>query len=417
MPKKQIAIDPNAVSLFVNEPNPLYFVNLFAEERIVVNQGGTYSSKSYSIMQVLLTLACSELSKNIVVAGFSIPKLKEDVMKIAASIVAENPVIRRYVKSFHIQDRRYEFITGSTIEFKSYEDAEGAKGGKFDYLYISEATRFDFATCEILIRNCIKKVFIDYNPSFRFWVHDILLVRKKQYPSVRVVRSWHEHNNYLSDDKHREIESIEDPEMWKVYARGLTGKLKGLVFSWEVVDEFPTKKVKEVIWGIDWGYTSDPTAICRIACMEDGSFVCDEVLYVPMGELQGEPTSYLIYQLEQGGYREEPVYADHDQEMIINMRRGGVMVYPAEKGVGAELNRVLHVKTKRVKVTARSKNLRRELMMYKFVEVDGMVTNRIVKGNDHAIDSCTMAIYTHRHRGVLIEEFEEALREESESTS
>jgi hypothetical protein len=43
--------------LFVNKPNPLYEANYLATERIVINQGGTYSSKSYSIMQVLVTMA------------------------------------------------------------------------------------------------------------------------------------------------------------------------------------------------------------------------------------------------------------------------------------------------------------------------------------------------------------------------
>lgn len=394
-----------AVNLFEREPNVLYYHNYLARERIVVNQGGTFSSKSYSIMQVLFTIACSSRGEYIVVAGETIPKLKDDVMKIASSIVSENSAVKIFIKNFNIQDRRYEFTTGSVIEFKSYEKVEDAKGGKYDYLYISEATRFDYSTAEILIRNCQKKVFIDYNPTFRFWVHDILLERKKQYPSVLTLRSWHIHNNYISEEKHKEIESIEDPEMFRVYARGLTGRLKGAVFSWGIVKEFPSVLdlgvdlyVIDVIWGIDWGYTSDPTAITRVALMSDGSYIVDEIFSLPLGEIAGEPTSHLIGIMERHGYKSEMVYADHDKELITRMRRAGVMVYAAEKGNDAELNRVLYCKSRNIRVTARSHRLRDELTKYRFIEVDGELTNRIVKGNDHLIDSATMAIYTHRHR-------------------
>lgn len=378
--------------LFEKKPNPLFYVNLTASERVVVNQGGTFSGKSYSIMQVLVALACSEIGRVIVVAGATIPKLKDDVMKITAEIVNENPNVKRFVKNFNIQDRRYEFTTRSTIEFKSYEDAEDAKGGKFDYLYISEATRFEYATCEILIRNAKYRVWIDYNPTARFWVHDILLVKKKQYPSVRMVRSWHEHNLYLSEEKHREIESIEDPDMWKVYARGLTGKLAGLVFRWSSVEKMPVEGVAEVIWGLDFGYTQDPTALTKVACMKDGSYVVQELTY------QAGIASEDIYMIARkfGYYHDEPIYCDHDKEQIRQLRRLGALALPAEKG--EVLNGILYLKQQDIRYTADSLNLANELMRYKFIEVNGMATNKPIDAWNHQIDSCRYAIYSHRNR-------------------
>lgn len=380
--------------LFERKPNPLYYANLMERSRVVINQGGTFSSKSYSIMQVLNTLAVSEFNLQITVAGVSIPKLKDDVMKIQAELVATNPNLARYVKAFNIQDRVYKFTTGSQIEFKSYEDAEMAKGAKMDYLYVSEATRFDYETFDILNRNAKVRTWIDYNPTRRFWVHDILLVNREQYPSVRLIRSWHEHNNYLSEEKHAEIERIQDPEMWKVYARGLTGKLSGLVFRWTAVHDWPTVGVAEVIWGIDWGYTNDPTVLTRVAVMQDGEYVVQELTYTP-----GLSSEVLEAVLRENGYHgEQPVYCDHDKEMILRLRRLGVLALPAEKGAQSILNRILYCKQKVIRYTIGSKNLANELGRYKFKEVDGVATNTPIDDWNHAIESATYAVFTHRNR-------------------
>jgi phage terminase large subunit len=346
-------------------------------------------------MQVLATIACSQLNVDIIIAGSTVPKLKEDVMKIMAQLVMGNKNLRKFVKSFNIQDRKYVFTTGSTMEFKSYEDAEMAKGGKHHYLYVSEATRFDYATFDILNRNTSIRTFVDYNPTFRFWVHDIVLTNKVQYPSTRMIRSWHEHNRYISQDKHDEIERISDKDMWRVYARGLTGKLSGLVYSWAEIEEFPMVGVREVIWGIDWGYTNDPTALTKIACMEDGTYVVEELTYTA-----GIHEDVLTHIMKENGYStEQAVYCDHDKDMVYRMRLNGVMALPAEKGAGSILNGVLYVKQKTVRYTKRSRNLAMELGKYRFVEIDGQNTNKVVDEFNHVLDSCRMALYSHRYRG------------------
>ena len=352
------------------------------------------SSKSYSIMQVLVTMALENKGWEIVVAGSTIPKLKEDVMKIMAQIIIGNPNVRKFVKSFNIQDRRYVFTTGSSMEFKSYEDAEMAKGGKHDILYINEATRFDYATFAILNRNSRIRTFIDYNPTFRFWVHEIVLKNKVEYPSVKLLRSWHEHNLYISQEKHDEIERIQDKDMWRVYARGMTGKLSGLVYSWAEIEEFPKNDVREIIWGIDWGYTNDPTAITKVACMNDGTFVVEELSYTA-----GLDSSIVAHLMREQGYTsEQAVYCDHDREMIYKLRLEGVIGLPAEKGAGSILNGVLYLKQKTIRYTKVSKNLKMELGKYRFVEINGENTNKMMDEWNHCMDSIRMAIYSHRNR-------------------
>jgi phage terminase large subunit len=393
---------------FEQEPSPLYYANLLAKETVVVNQGGTSSSKSYSLMQALLVLLVTQRNIQIMVVGATIPKLKEDVMRIAAEIIVRNPHIRRYIRGYNIQDRIYTSVRGGFLEFKSFEDREQAKGAKYDIIYINEATRIDYWIFWELYMRTKVRIYMDYNPTFKFWVHEILLRENAEYmqalvdgvdyktifKSVKMIRSWHVHNPYLPDEQRDRIESIRDKELWKVYARGLTGKLQGLVFYWGVVDDWPVEGVLEVIWGCDWGYTVDPTTCVRVAVMRDGSYVVDEVAYHP-----GIAPSVLAVLMREAGYSGDlPCYCDHDKELVLGMRREGIRAIAAEKGGGAELNRVLYVKQYEVKYTRRSVHLKDELGKYRFVEIDGSETNKIHKGNDHVIDAATMGIFSHRNQ-------------------
>lgn len=372
------------------------------DKRILVHNSG----KSYAIMQVLITVALANPGYRITICTDTIPNLKKDIMRIMAEIVSMNPNVKRFVATYNSTDRIYTFLNGAFIEFNSYETREDAKGGKRDVVYINEATRLGYDVFSELYLRTLHKVFIDFNPTVRFWVHDRILGTPDEYKSVKVIRSWHVHNPYLSQEMHDRIENIKDPELWKVYARGLLGKLTGLVFSWGRVSEWPKSAVKEVIWGIDWGYTTDPTAITRVACMEDGSYVVDLVFYAPMTAIMPDKDNfqkvakvdYLVYVLKQAGWHGNPIYADHDKELILSFRKMGVMVMPAEKGTGAELNRILYCKQKEISYTINSRELESELQRYRFVEVDGRNTNKIAPGNDHAIDSAVMAIYSHRNR-------------------
>ena len=385
-------------SLFDPPPSELYYANLRSEADIVVNQGGTSSGKSYSLVEVLFTLAIAHRRYRICVVGSTVPKLREDVLQIALDIWSNNPLVRRYVKGYNKPNRTFTFVNGSYIEFCSYESREDAKGSKRDIVYISEATRIDYWIFWELNLRCMVRMFLDYNPTARFWVHDKVIGRN-EFGTVQVIRSWHVHNPYLPQKVRDRIEGIEDKELWKVYARGLTGRLTGTVFDWRST-VLPTSGVSEVIYGIDWGYSVDPTALCKVYCMEDGSFIVQELFYTPLGNVNRDldAMDYLVNVIRSFGYDEEAIYCDHDRELGMQLRDRGIEVEAAEKGVGAELNRVLYVKQRRVMYTVESVNLKSELLKYTFVDVEGATTNKIKKGGAHLVDAATMAIYSHRYR-------------------
>jgi phage terminase large subunit len=214
----------------------VFLSNRNAPTDIVVNQGGTSSGKTFSIIQNLFLHAIEESNQVITIAGQDIPNLKVGALRDAQNIIESTPELQAFITDYNKSDRVFTFINGSIIEFKSYDNSQDAKSGKRDYLFINEANGIDKSIWEELYFRTRKKSYLDYNPNVTFWVHQYLIGK----PNVTLIISDHRHNTYLDDKTHSKIESIEDYELWKVYARGLTGKLEGVIFrEYNVIDKVP----------------------------------------------------------------------------------------------------------------------------------------------------------------------------------
>lgn len=232
---------------------PLFDAILNASERVIVNQGGTSSAKTYSILQVLFFLGMQNERQIITVVGQDIPNLKVGAFRDAKNIRNSSEVLKVLWPFVNEGDREIRCVNGSLMEFKSYDDAQDAKSGKRDYLFVNEANGIPYEIYWQLAMRTRKKVYIDYNPSERFWAHDKVIGTA----NTRLIISDHRRNFFLSEEEHARIENIADPELWKVYARGLTGKLEGVVFqNWDIVEALPPRDEWAGSWyGLDFGFT------------------------------------------------------------------------------------------------------------------------------------------------------------------
>jgi phage terminase large subunit len=253
----------------------LYEANLNATEDLIINQGGTSSGKTYSLMQMLFTLAISEKNRSILVVGQSVPNLKVGAITDAQNIVDSSPELQTTIKSYNKTDRLYEFHSGSTMQFKSFNDFQDAKSGKRDYTFFNEINGIPKPIFDEIHLRTRLRTWVDYNPNEEFYIHSYI-----DKPNVKFIRSWHEHNPFLSQKIRDKIEALkdQDEDYWKVYARGMTGKIEGLVFrNWEQVKAIP-EGADYIGSSLDFGFTNDPTASADIY-RSDGELWIIEQLY------------------------------------------------------------------------------------------------------------------------------------------
>lgn len=359
------------------QTSAVYEANRTAQERICVNQGGTSSTKTYSILQLLFTYACAEAGIVITVAGQDIPNLKRGAYRDAKSIYYSDEELKNSCR-INETDRTFYFSNGSLMEFTSYESEQDAKSGKRHYLFVNEANGIHYNVYWQLFIRTSRRVFIDYNPSAKFWVHDKLIGTD----DVRLIISDHRHNPFISQELHDQIEGIQDPELWKIYARGLTGKIEGLVFNdWSLCDEMPAEPKKRFI-GVDFGFTNDPTAIIDVA-LSEGQLWLNEIAY--SSGLTNDTIARIIHEYNP----ELPVVCDSaEPKSIQELRNLRVKAEATVKGKDSVNFGISVMKGYHINITRSSTNARKEISRYKWkVDKNGNTLNEPIDQFNHAMDA------------------------------
>lgn len=360
----------------------VFLSNRNAETDIIINQGGTSSGKTYSILQNLFLHAIENDRAIITVAGQDIPNLKVGPIRDAHNIVEQTEGLSNYILEYNKSDRVFTFVNGSIIEFKSYDDAQDAKQGKRDYLFLNEANGVDKIIWDELYIRTKKKSYIDYNPNNEFWVHTELIGK----PNVTLIISDHRHNTFLDQKIHDKIEAIEDPELYKVYARGLTGKLEGVIFRDYNVVPGVSPDAKLIGYGLDFGFSNDPTALVALYS-QSGELIIDELIYER--GLLNVRISDLMRELGVNGR----IVADSaEPKSIAELSAYGWQIEGAKKGPDSIRQSINTLKRYKLNVTQRSSNLKKELNGYKWKQnKDGKLDNEPVDFLNHAIDALRYA--------------------------
>jgi len=359
----------------------LYRQNFNSTSDIVVNQGGTSSGKTYAILQVLFAKAISETCI-ITVVGQDIPNLKVGALRDAIDIHNGDDAIKQQVVFYNRSDRVFSFMNGSIMEFNSYDNDQDAKSGKRDYLFVNEANGIQYNIYEQLSLRTRKQVYIDYNPDTSFWVHDKII----PLPNTELIISDHRHNPFLSDKIRDKIEGLKlkDLDLWKVYARGITGRIEGLIFKkWYILNEdFSNKNL--IGYGIDFGFTNDPTTLLEVR-MQDGELYVKELIYET--GLTNQDISSKMEAL--GVSKSALIVADSaEPKSIEELRRLRWTIDGVKKGKDSVMFGINLLKGYAINVHASSVNLIKELEQYKWkVNKNGDSLNVPIDEYNHAIDA------------------------------
>ena len=311
--------------------SPIFEWNYNSDKSIVVNQGGTSSGKTYSILQVLLIKASEKPNQIITVVGQDIPNLKVGAIRDFDTILSSSEFFNSLIKQRNISDRTYTLTNGSKIEFKSYENEQDAKSGKRDYLFMNEANGIGYSVYDQLQIRTSKQTFIDYNPTAPFWVHDKLIGKE----NVQLFISNYKHNPFLKDSIKRKIEALQDIDKnkWRVYGLGLTGELQGVIFdNVEWIQELPTDNIKRSCIGVDFGYSNDPTTIVKIV-LSQGS-IYGKLLHYETGLTNPDIGNvFKELELKKGLQQGDLIMADSaEPKSIKELRNLGWRVKGVKKG-------------------------------------------------------------------------------------
>lgn len=391
------------------QSSPVFKANWDSVADIVVNQGGTDSTKTYSILQVLGVIAAYSkpplIDPIITVLSESVPNARKGAYRTWKGIVASTPEFENAVKDWNESDRTVTFRSGWIMEFLGATDEQNAKQGKRQYLFVNEANGIPWNIFWQMAKRTRIRTFIDYNPSAPFWAHDELISKplpeaNELHAVVQLIISDHRHNPFLSDKDHERTENIKDLELWRVYARGKTGNLTGLIYpNWKMIPDHEFEEIEKrsgdsKFGGQDFGYSVDPSGGVKLFRVGRTIYM-KELCYDTAMSADQIAQTYFVNGFENGG--DDNIYCDHAPDMIRQLRELGLRALAARKGDGSIKAGILKVQEYEVKFTASSTNIEFERKRYMWDKdrITGKSLNVPVEQFNHLMDAIRYGVYTH----------------------
>ena len=374
---------------------PVYYKTMEAickTDRFVSSRGGTRSGKTFANLQALFELAVQDRQPTLTsVVSETFPHLKRGAIRDFQDALGDYWQESCWSKGESI----YTLPNGSQIEFFSADAPAKVHGPARDRLFLNEIQNIPYETARQLFVRTRGLILMDYNPTASFWGNEQVEVR----PDCVTISSTYRDNSYLTPEQVREIEANrDDANWWTVYGLGKFGTLEGLIYQFEQIDEMPDPDGLREVWGMDFGFTHDPTAIVRILA-DTGRKIAyiDEQAY-DTGMLNAAIASRL---LDAGARSGVNIWADAAEPKSIAEigNVSGLTIRPCDKGAPVKSDKrkfqIQWMQGWQLRPTKRSVNWIKEARNYTWAkDRNGNLTGFPIDGWDHLLDATRYGLFS-----------------------
>lgn len=236
-----------------------------------------------------------------------------------------------------------------------------------------------------------KQIIMTFNPwSEKHWI------KKRFYDNpdenTLALTTTYKTNEWLGPDDIALFESmkVRNPRRYAIEGLGEWGIAEGLVYEDFVEREFNYQEISKrksvtSIFGLDFGYTNDPTAfICALVDQDAKElYIFDEHYEKAM------TNSEIAAMIKYKGYAKEVIIADSSEpKSIEEIKRAGVMrIKGAAKGKDSILNGIQLIQDYKIIVHPKCENTILELSNYVWDTKDGVMINKPIDDYNHLLDS------------------------------
>jgi phage terminase large subunit len=351
-----------------------------SDKKIVAEQGGTRSGKTYNIlMWIIFRYSINHTGETITIVRKTFPSVRATVMRDFFDILKKYEL---YSEDNHSKSANEYILNDNLVEFISLDQPQKIRGRKRDLLFINEANELTYEDWQQLVFRTSGRIVLDFNPSDEYsWIYDKVQTREDCDFYITTYKD----NPFLDSAIIEEIERLKetDETYWQIYGLGQRGISKATIFQFQE-SEIP-EDAEFLSAGLDFGF-NDPTTYVEVY-RRDNSLYAKELLY--RSGMTGHDIAKYLKSIELKGI----IYADSARpEIIEELRRMGLPIRPTKKGANS-VHAGIDV-LKRHKLNVIGDNFVQEMRNYKWVEDrSGKLTNIPQDGNDHLIDAFRYATY------------------------
>lgn len=359
---------------------------------VFVFEGGSRSSKTYSLIQFFIVYALQQKKPTrIVISRKKGTWLNATVWVDFCNILTELGMVekRDYTKNKTLHQIGIGY---TTFEFVGLDDVQKLHGLTVDIFWINEAMEASKDDFDQLEQRTSRFAVLDYNPSAEeHWIYDSVCTRADCYFDHSTMLQ----NPFIPENSRRKILSYEpteenfaqgtaDERKWKIYGLGMRAALEGLIFNdVELIEKIP-ESIDKRAYGVDFGYSNDPSACIELGYFKNNLYL-DEKFY-RTGMLTRDIIAELATLERQ---RRLPIISESaDPRLVDELKQAGLPVSPVQKYPGSIEAGIDFMKGCKIFVTSRSVNLKKEFDNYTYMQDRyGHWLNRPVDDWNHGIDA------------------------------
>ena len=306
-------------------------------------------------------------------------------------------------KCWNGSNLEYRFPNGSLYQFRGASEPAKLHGPRRHYAHLNEVMEISYDAYVQIAARTAKMMILDWNPSLNHhWLFDKVIGRD----DVAYCHSTYKDNPFLPTPARKAIEAFEptpyniqqgtaDAWSWTVYGLGKRGRKEGCIFkAWDVVDDFPDPSLcQRWGYGLDYGFSQDPTALVECAIFQDELYLREHLyetgLVAQRNELDPTIPSIEGRLASLGIPLNARVHDDNARPEITQaLRNSGYKMISAKKGPGSIIAGIDRLRTYPIKVHRSSQNLQREFEAYSWAKtVRGEWLDTPEDKNNHLIDA------------------------------
>ena len=357
-----------------------------SNKKIIVEQGGTRSGKTYNILLWIIFEYCTHnKNKIITICRRAYPSLRATVLRDFLEILNKN---KMYSELFHNKSNSEYNLFGNLIEFIALDQSQKIRGRKRDLLFINEANELYYEDWQQLIFRTQERIVIDFNPSDEYhWIYDKVLPRA----DCDFYKTTYLDNPFVEDAIKQEIERLKDTDeqYWQIYGLGERAASRSTIFKYIEVDIIPYN-AKLIAYGMDFGYSNDPSTLVSVYTLEHNLYIKEHLYRTQM------TTNDINEFLKKELLSNNPIYADSSEPRLIReLRTMGHNIFPSMKGRDSINAGIDLLKRYKIHILSSSNNAIQEFRNYKWREdKSGRLTNVPEDKHNHIIDPTRYATYS-----------------------
>ena len=308
--------------------------------------------------------------------------------------------------------------TGQKILFRGLDDPMSitsitVEHGHLCWCWFEEAFQImnedDFNKVDMSIRGELppgyfKQIILSFNPwSEKHWL-------KKRFfdvvdDDILAITTNYTCNEFLGEDDKKLFEKMKlnNPRRYNIEGLGNWGIAEGLVYNNFEELEFDIEEIKKrrnikSAFGLDFGYTNDPTAfIASLIDLDNNEiFIFDEHYQKAMSN------KMIADMIKYKGYSKEKIVADSSEPKSIDdiKRQGIYRIKSAKKGKDSILNGIQFIQDFKIYVHPKCENTIVELSNYVWDTKEGNVINKPIDDYNHLMDALRYSLEDVRLGGV-----------------